>query len=86
MSIFASGLNYPVPCALAFDSAGDLFVADSSTNIYEFTPDGTQSTFASGVYPNALAFQDETLPVPEPSALELLAIGATGLLVCRRRR
>jgi sugar lactone lactonase YvrE len=38
------------PYGLAFNSAGDLFVADSiSGNIYEFTPTGTRSTFASGV-------------------------------------
>ena len=38
------------PDGLAFNSAGDLFVADvSSGNIYEFTPGGAQSTFASGL-------------------------------------
>ena len=47
-STFASGLDSPG--GLAFNSAGDLFVADSdSGNIYEFTPDGVQSTFASGL-------------------------------------
>jgi hypothetical protein len=56
-------------------------------NIYEFTPGGTQSTFASGLeLPEGLAFQGETLPVPEPSALGLPAVGATALLVFRRRR
>jgi len=46
-STFASGLNYPQ--ALAFNSAGDLFEGDShSLKIYEYTPNGTQSTFASG--------------------------------------
>jgi hypothetical protein len=42
--VFATGLN---PAALAFNNAGDLFVA-SDGNIYQFTPDGTESTFASG--------------------------------------
>ena len=44
--------------ALAFNSAGNLFVADqNSGNIYEFTPGGVQSTFASGLdYPYGLAF------------------------------
>jgi hypothetical protein len=45
MGTFASGLS---PRALAFNSAGNLFVT-SGGNIYEFTPDGTRSTFASGL-------------------------------------
>jgi hypothetical protein len=71
------------PDGLAFNNAGDLFVADSSSgNIYEFTPDGVRNSFASGLeQPYGLAFE----PVPEPSALGLLAVGATALLVCRRR-
>jgi hypothetical protein len=50
------------PAGLAFNSAGDLFVADDqvpigSGKIYEFSPDGTQSTFASGLdNPGFLAF------------------------------
>jgi len=85
-STFASGLGGPE--GLAFDSAGDLFEADySSGNIYEFTPGGVRSTFASGLGNDVwdLAFQGETLPVPEPSALGLLAVGAAALLVRRRR-
>ena len=80
-STFASGLNEPV--GLAFDSAGNLFEAEANSgNIYEFTPGGAQSTFASGLNrPVGLAFQ----PVPEPSALGLLAVGATALLVRRRK-
>jgi hypothetical protein len=50
---FASGLYQPV--ALAFDPAGNLFVGDSGAGIpapmpskvYKFTPDGTQSLFAT---------------------------------------
>src|SRR5215831_1941224 len=41
---FASGLGGP----LAFDKAGNLFVADGST-ILKFTPAGVRSTFASGL-------------------------------------
>ena len=53
-STFASGLNEPF--GLAFDSAGNLFVADFG-KIYEFTPGGTRSTFASGLdAPYGLAF------------------------------
>ena len=60
-SIFASGLSSPG--ALAFDSAGNLFVADwnaaSGGQIVKFSPDGTRSTFALGLnfnYPEGLAF------------------------------
>jgi hypothetical protein len=56
-----------------------------SGTITEITPGGIQSTFASGLSPTDLAFQGETLPVPEPSALGLLAVGATALLVRSRR-
>ena len=63
--------------------AQNLFEADwRSGNIYEFTPDGVQSTFASGLNgPSQMAFQS----VPEPSVLGLLAVGATILIVRRRR-
>ena len=51
---FASGVN---ASAVAFNSAGDLFVTDigngstyeGNGNIYEFTSDGAQSTFATGL-------------------------------------
>ena len=85
-STFASGLNGPQ--GLAFDSAGNLFETDSgSGNIYEFTPGGAQSTFASGLdNPVGLAFQGENLPVPEPSALGLLAFGMFGMTLLRRHQ
>jgi DNA-binding beta-propeller fold protein YncE len=84
-STSASELNSPA--GLAFNSAGDLFEADrGSGNIYEFTPDGARSTFASGFRePLFIAFA----PIPEPSALGLVAVGSLGLsalLVFRRRR
>lgn len=54
-SVFASGID---PQGLAFDGSGDLFVADyRSGNIYEYTPKGVQSTFATGFsIPVALTF------------------------------
>ncbi|MGO9243293.1 MAG: NHL repeat-containing protein [Verrucomicrobiia bacterium] len=46
------------PYGLAFNGEGNLFSANYySGNIYEFTPSGTRSTFASGLnYPVGLAF------------------------------
>ena len=84
-STFASGFNYPQ--GLAFDSAGNLFVSDSGS-IIEITPGGVRSTFASGVSYSSwdLAFQGETLPVPEPSSWLLLMSGIGALFgSCRSR-
>jgi hypothetical protein len=59
-STFATGLN--TPTSLAFDSSGNLFVADVVPanplgNIYKFAPNGVRSVFAANVpYPEALAF------------------------------
>jgi sugar lactone lactonase YvrE len=45
---FASGLT--TPFALAFDSGGNLFVADSGSGaVYKFTPAGVRTTFALGL-------------------------------------
>ncbi|MDD5140817.1 MAG: PEP-CTERM sorting domain-containing protein [Verrucomicrobiales bacterium] len=83
-STFVSGLAGPA--GLAFDSAGNLWVADNlGIRINEYSPDGTLITHYDppGVlYPSYLAFQ----PVPEPSALGLLAIAGTVVLVSRRRK
>ena len=68
---------------LAFNSAGDLFVASAGTgSIIEIAPGGAQSTFASGLgNPAGIAFQ----PVPEPSVMALGAIGALAFFARRRR-
>lgn len=59
VSVFASGMNYPF--GIAFNSHGDLFVANSALDngtegyITEITPTGSQSTFYSGIDPKAVA-------------------------------
>src|SRR5439155_12404943 len=55
-STFATGLSFPR--ALAFNSAGNLFVADVNDGaVLKYTPGGIQSTFASGLtQPSGLAF------------------------------
>lgn len=88
-STFATGMADPT--SLAFDSTGDLYVSNGATfgtivgGIFEYTPGGVRSTFVSGVHANGLAFQDETLPVPEPSTMALLAAG-TIMLLGRRNK
>src|SRR5436309_6951858 len=52
VSVRASGL--------AFDAAGNLYVADSSKHsVFKYTPDGTKSTFATELYPLGLCFDHE---------------------------
>ena len=70
--LFASGLDGPL--SLAFDSAGNLFVSETgSGSILKFAPDGTRSTFASGLEGDAyLAF--------EPAPDRLRNISARGLV------
>jgi hypothetical protein len=82
-STFASLAN---PSALTFNSEGDLFVS-AGTDVYEYTPGGFKSTFATGIDAAAgLAFQGVALPVPEPSTLALLALGASAVVVRLRRK
>lgn len=87
-SIFTSGGELNAPFGMAFDLAGDLFVANHYGNtITKISPSGVQSLFASGIgLPTGLAFQGETLPVPEPSVFGLLAAGAAAYLGCRGRK
>jgi hypothetical protein len=79
----------PSASAVAFDDAGNLFVSVGEGSgtmnngvIYEFTPSGVQSTFATTglIFPHSLAFQ-----IPEPSALAMFGIGSLALLGQRRR-
>ena len=89
-STFITGLVNPQ--ALAFDSANNLYVLGGGTGsayIDKITPGGTISTFVSGLSvptPGGLAFQNQPLPVPEPSVMGLLASGMFGIARLRRRK
>jgi hypothetical protein len=87
-STVLSGLN--VPQGVAFDNAGDLFIAIGGAmtgapngEIEEITSTGTTETFSTQVStPEGLAFS----PVPEPSTLALLAVGASAVALRLRRK
>jgi hypothetical protein len=57
--VVAAVFIFSVAAQLTYATPGDLYESDSgSGNIYEFTPGGTRSTFASGLdFPAFLAFQ-----------------------------
>jgi sugar lactone lactonase YvrE len=59
-SLFASNLDEPY--GMAFDKAGNLYVADSGDNaVYKFSSSGARSTFASGLnVPEDLAFDSSS--------------------------
>jgi sugar lactone lactonase YvrE len=90
ISVSAFGpLGSTGPHGLAFDGAGNLFVAVQNSNTHptnddldKVTPGGAESTFASGLYyPNFLAFW----PVPEPSVWAMLGMSVLTLLGFRRK-
>ncbi|MBA3353115.1 MAG: hypothetical protein H0U23_11980 [Blastocatellia bacterium] len=77
-SVFGSGFNGPT--GLAFDSAGNLFVAESKPpadgSIVKVTPDGTKTTFVSGLGPiGGLAFEPVTEKLRNISARGLVGTG-----------
>jgi sugar lactone lactonase YvrE len=60
-AVFATGLHGPV--GLAFDNSGNLFVANYGNNsITEIAPDGTETTFASGLNDYLFGLAIQPLP------------------------
>ena len=76
------------PTGIVFDSAGDLFVANSfDSTIGEFGPTGgTMSIFATGNFANGLTSPEYLAFIPEPGSPWMLLAGAGALAVFRRRR
>ncbi len=74
---------------IAFDTSGNLYEADGTADdnaIVKFSPTGQESIFDPGLNnPVGLAFQGIALPVPEPSTWAMLALGASGLLLRRKK-
>lgn len=79
--VFASNLTKPQ--GLAFDSLGNLYVADPVHDaILKISPDGRQTRFASGIaHPHRLAFDAfGFLWVTDPGAEALYAIAPSGVV------
>jgi hypothetical protein len=78
-SVFATATNgLSGPRGLAFDSAGNLYVANSlAGSILKFTPDGTSSVFASGlrsptstaIYPVLRVWSATPIKLSKPTVL-----------------
>ena len=79
--VFASNLTKPQ--GLAFDSLGNLYVADPVHDaILKISPDGRQTTFASGIgHPHRLAFDAVgNLFVTDPAANSISEISPSGVV------
>jgi sugar lactone lactonase YvrE len=89
-STFPASGSVTTPHDVAFDSEGDLYVTDYSTDmVTEYNAAGQliysyNTTDICG--PTFLAFASNSLPVPEPSTYAMLLIAAAGLFYFQRRR
>ena len=83
--VVAAVFTLSVAAQLTYAMPGDLFESDFNSNsIYEFTPGGTRSTFASGLQgPIDLAFEPGQVP-GGGATLGLLAVSGLGLVWVRR--
>ena len=95
-SVFASFSTNYLPTGLAYDyGSGNIFMSEVQSgeslagqqSIFEFTPAGAMSTFATGLYtPYALAdLQQIPASTPEPGSLYLIG-GGIALIALRRLR
>jgi len=88
-----SGMESPfttVPAeveGLAFDSAGDLLVANGGgASVFAVAPNGDQRTIATGLpIATGLAVEPVASPVPEPATALIFAIAVAGLGLTRQR-
>ena len=77
ITTFASGLAGPQ--GLAFDSAGNLYAATGAA-LTRIAPDGSTSMLGTGLS-GPVFIANQTLAVPEPQSLALLATGALFWLI-----
>jgi len=89
-SVFATTGAYDAG-ALAFDAAGNLFVAGATvvspnSLIEEFTPSGIGSVFVTNAPASFLAFAPSAVLEPSSVVLGSLALVSLGVFACARRR
>ena len=86
-STFAALPSQEFASALAFDASGDLFATElhygvnqpGQQSVYEFSPSGVRSTFATGLdFPFGIAIQPGLQSTPEPDSILLVSGGVSG--------
>ena len=87
MTFFAST---PQPYGMAFNAAGNLFVANYTSNVIdEITPAGVVTPFVTGLGSTTHLLFAEQPSTPEPGTVALFAssvMAGAGALVRRRRK